>query len=268
MGWIGYLSISLLVVIILLSVFLYLLYRNQERLIFYPEKLPKNYTFGFENTFEEINFQVKKQVTLNGLLFKAIESKGLIIYCHGNAGSNASWGHRAKDFTKHGWDVLVWDYRSYGKSDGYIKREEILHNDADFIYQTMIKKYNPNNIAFVGCSLGTGVAARLASKYQSKFLLLITPYFNFKQVVDYHYPLVPTSLVLKYHFHSDKYLKQVNCKIYLIHGTNDETVPYESSVMLAQVVPHNTKLITIDGGMHNNLPETLPYQQIIAEVLN
>lgn len=244
---------------------LYALYLKQERLIFYPEKLPLDYQFSFEGDFEELNFQSRKGITLNALLFKAPSAKGLIIYFHGNAGSIASWGHRANDFLHHQYDVLIWDYRGYGKSSGKIKNEKMVHTDAEFVYHEIIKRYENKEIYFVGCSLGTGIAAKLAAQYPNNGLLLITPYFNFKHTVDHHYPVIPTSLILKYQFTTNKFLKNVQSKVYLIHGTNDETVPYESSILLTHLNPNKIKLYTVKGGAHNNLPESEVYQKALSD---
>jgi len=55
-----------------------LLFLFQEKLIFFPQKLDKNYQFNFSQNFEEINIKTKDQKLLNGLLFKSDSSKGCI----------------------------------------------------------------------------------------------------------------------------------------------------------------------------------------------
>ena len=77
-----------------------LLYFFQEKLIFFPEKLSKEYKFDFNRNFEEINIKTKDNITLNGVLFKSDSSKGLIFYLHGNAGSLRSWGEVSETYTK------------------------------------------------------------------------------------------------------------------------------------------------------------------------
>ena len=72
------------------------LYFFQEKLIFFPDKLDKNYKFSFNQPFEEVNIKTKGGNVLNGLLFKSDKAKGLIFYLHGNAGSLNSWGEVAK----------------------------------------------------------------------------------------------------------------------------------------------------------------------------
>lgn len=98
-----------------------ILYFYQENLIFFPKNLEKNYKFNFEQKFEELHIKTTEGKLLNGLLFKANNSKGLIFYLHGNGGCISSWGEVAKTHTDLNYDIFIIDYRSYGKSEGQIK---------------------------------------------------------------------------------------------------------------------------------------------------
>ncbi|MBU1746041.1 MAG: alpha/beta hydrolase, partial [Proteobacteria bacterium] len=103
---------------------------TQESLIFFPETLPRDYPFSFSEPFEEVNVPVEA-ATLNALLFKAQNKgadfksvPGVVLYFHGNAGSLRSWGGVAGDFTSRGYDILIPDYRGFGKSTGDIANEK------------------------------------------------------------------------------------------------------------------------------------------------
>ena len=84
----------LLIFYTLICIFLFFF---QEKIIFFPEKLRKDFKFSFSGTFEEINISTADQKLLNGVLFKSDSSQGLIFYLHGNAGSVNSWGEVAKE---------------------------------------------------------------------------------------------------------------------------------------------------------------------------
>jgi len=239
----------LILVVILLLV---LLSKNQERLIFYPEKLPLSFKFDFSGGFEEINFTPRKKIKLNALWFKTDEPKGLVLYFHGNAGSLRTWANVASDFTNHGWDVLIYDYRGYGKSNGLITNESMLHRDAQYVYDQMRAYYEPEHIIFYGRSLGSGIAAKLATKHEPALLMLETPYFSFDDVVRHHYSYLPTSMILRYRFPTNKFLKRIKCPVQLYHGTFDQLIPYDSSLRLEQIA-ENIELLTLQDGTHNNL---------------
>lgn len=242
-------------------------YYFQESMIFHPEVLPFQHEFQFDRPFEERNFVLDKGIVINAIHFKEPQPKGLIFYLHGNAGSLQNWGEKAADFMDNGYDVLMWDYRSYGKSTGKIKRERMLHKDARRLYELMLKEYHEEQVIIYGASLGTGIATRLASENAPKKLLLETPYFNFYNVAKFHYPYLPNSVLLKYHLNTQKFIQKVKCPIYLFHGTSDQTVPYENSEKLEALSP-NIKLITLENGLHNNLNTFNLYHTELREILD
>ena len=241
-------------------------YVFQERLIFNPEKLSDKYKFVFEIPFEEIEYETKDGNIINALLFKAENSKGIVYYHHGNAGSLDSWGNRAIDFTGRGYDILMYDYRGYGKSSGRIKNEKMLYNDALMIYKKLLYDYKERDVIVYGVSLGTGIAAEIANYNHPKILILETPYYNFYDVSKFHYPYLPNSILLNYHFRTNKFLPKIESPIYLFHGTEDETVPYNSSERLEKL-SDNIKLLTIKDGSHNNLNTFHDYHQWLSEIL-
>jgi len=241
-------------------------YLFQEHLIFHPEKLSDKYKFSFPNEFEEITFVTQDGNTISAILFKAINSKGLIYYHHGNAGNIESWGTKATDFTSIGFDVLMYDYRGYGKSTGKIKNEKMLYKDALMIYKELLNNYKESELILYGMSLGTGIATKLANENNPKLLILETPYYNFYDVSKYHYPYLPNSILLHYQFKINKWLPHIKIPIYLFHGTEDETIPYNSSERLIKLAD-NIKLFTIKDGSHNNLNTFQEYHQGLEEVL-
>ncbi len=239
---------------------------HQENYIFYPEKLPANYVFSFPSPFQEMNFKTEDGVIINGLLFKADSSKGVVFYLHGNAGSLRSWGFLNEDFTKRGYDVLFIDYRGFGKSTGQIENEEQIHADAKMIYQVLSDKYEEKNIIIYGRSIGTGPAAKLGSETKPKVVILETPYYSFTEIASHHFPALVVSLILKYRLETYKYITEIKCPIYLFHGTKDQTIPYDHSPRLSKLAD-NIHLTTLDGGNHNNLGDYEQYQKKLTEIL-
>ncbi len=242
------------------------LYLRQEKMIFLAEKLPKNHVFNFPGDVEERFMKMESGETVHALHFHVKDPKGIVFYFHGNAGSLASWGQWASVFQEHQWDVLMYDYRGYGKSTGWIHNETQLHIEAAEIYDKIIPAYQDKRVILYGRSLGTGIAAQLATLHQPESLVLCTPYFNFDDAVKYNYPLVPVSILLKYKFKTNECLKQLSCPIYLLHGTEDELVPYESSVKLNKL-GDNIQLTTIKGAMHSDLIDYPEFREKIEEVL-
>jgi pimeloyl-ACP methyl ester carboxylesterase len=147
-----------------------MLFFLQEKLIFHPQKLSSGYTFSFDQKFTELNIVTSNKKLLNAILFEADSSKGLIFYLHGNSGALDTWGGVAKTYTDFNYDVFIPDYPGYGKSEGYINSQQELLRDIQIAYDEMKKRYKENKIIVLGYSLGTGLAAEIASTNNPELL--------------------------------------------------------------------------------------------------
>src|SRR4051794_7804330 len=145
--------ILLFIVYIIICISLYFF---QEKLIFFPTKLDKHFKFTFNQSFEEFNIKTEDGKSLNGLLFKIENPKGVVFYLHGNAGALNTWGEVAKTYTGLQYDVFIPDYRGYGKSDGAITSQAQLFEDAQTAYNTIKERYKEEDIVILGHSLGSG----------------------------------------------------------------------------------------------------------------
>lgn len=244
-------------------------YKVQEYFIFKPEKLPEDFKFNYEDHFEELFFDMEDGARINGLLFYDVgeDTRGLVIYFHGNTRSIKGWSKYAKDFIQHDYDVLMIDYRGFGKSVGK-RSEEAMFDDARFVYNRMrARGYNEKNIVIYGRSLGSGFACKLASINRPKALILDAPYYSLSNLTNRFLPFLPIAFLLRFSIRTDKYIKYVRCPVYIIHGTKDFLIPYRSSVRLAQEAPLNTRLIPIYGGGHNNLPSFKEYHRHLEDIL-
>jgi uncharacterized protein len=242
------------------------LYLFQEKLLFFPTELDKNYKFSFAQPFEEISIRTKDDKLLNGLLFTAAKPKGLIFYLHGNAGALDTWGIAAKRYTDLNYDVFILDYRGYGKSEGSISSEQQFFEDIHAAYDVVKKRYHEDSIIVLGYSIGTGPAAYLASVNHPKILILQAPYFSLQDMMKHRYPIIPTFL-LKYNFNTNEYLKACEMPVVIFHGDADEVIYYGSSVKLKEAMKSRDTLITLQGQRHNGITDNQQYVQALEKIL-
>ncbi|MCK4890740.1 MAG: alpha/beta fold hydrolase [Candidatus Aminicenantes bacterium] len=259
--------IKILISILILYIFLGgVMFMFQEKYIFFPEKLEKSFQFDFDQKFEEIYIKTDDGIDLHGLLFSVDNSKGLIFYLHGNAGSLSSWGGVARTYTDLNYDVFILDYRGYGKSDGSISSEKQLFSDIQAAYDNLKKKYAENKIIILGYSIGAGPAAKIASTNNPKLLILQAPYYNLSDLMRKFYPLIPT-FFLKYKFRTDKYIKECKMPVVIFHGDQDEVIYYGSSLKLKKLFKPGDRLITLEGQYHNGMSDNEDYLNEIKKIL-
>lgn len=256
--------IIILVVYVVISVLLYYL---QEYFLFKPEKLPRDFNFHYENQeVSEYNIETRDGAVINGLHFSVEKPLGVVLYLKGNSKSIKGWGKFAVDFTRNGYDVIMVDYRGFGKSTGKRSQKAIKH-DLQFIYNEIREKVNEKYIIIYGRSMGSGFATKLASMNNPKMLVLDAPYYSLTKVTGRYMPFMPLSIILKYPMPTYKWIKYVKCPIHIIHGTKDKLIPFSSSVKLSQINSKLTRLHPIIEGGHKNLNNFEHYHKVLTEII-
>jgi|TARA_R110002051_G_scaffold8316_1_gene35066 alpha-beta hydrolase superfamily lysophospholipase len=258
----------LLVVIAIYAVISVLVYYLQDFFLFKAEKLPADFEFFYENQeTEEYSIETRDGATLNGLHFKIDNPKGVVLYLKGNSKSIKGWGKFAVDFTRNGYDVVMLDYRGFGKSTGR-RTQKALKRDIQVVYNKLRELVPEKYIIVYGRSLGSGLATKLASVNSPRMLILDAPYYSLTKVAGRYAPFMPLSWLMKYPLPTYKWLKYVQCPIHIIHGTDDKLIPYKTSVKLSKIKPKITKLYTIIGGGHKNLNNFESYHRMLTEILH
>ncbi|ARV16872.1 alpha/beta hydrolase [Polaribacter sp. SA4-12] len=251
----------------LLIIGLVFFYFFQEKFIFINwKKLDRNYQYNFPNKFEEIFIKTDGNNEINALHFKLPNPKGVVLFCHGNKGNLTRWGNRVAYLLEYNYEVLVFDYRNYGKSTGNYN-EEAMYNDALSTYNHLKKDFNEEKIVVYGFSLGGTFATRIASQNTPKELVLEAPFYNLKKALQCYSKIAPTFL-LKYQFRTDNDITKVTAPITVFHGNNDSTTSYKGSKKLLELNSSTkNKYIKIDGGTHHNIRQFDIYKEKLKEIL-
>jgi uncharacterized protein len=235
----------------------------QDKMIFQLTKLNASHKFVFTQPYDEYFIKTPDSVKLNALHFRTEKTcKGLIVYFHGNADNLQRWGKYATDFTSLGYDILMVDYRGYGKSTGK-PNEKALYEDASLVWQWAKDSFHYDRWVIYGRSLGSAVATHLAKEVKPDILGLETPFANlrFTRLAR----VIP--LKLKYKFSNLNHLQGIECKKFIFHGTRDWVVPLRSAQQLKPLLSDSDQFIIIEKGGHKNLNEFELYRIKLAELL-
>ena len=243
-----------------------IIYLVQERFIFKPEKLKQDFIYKYDAPFRELFFDVEPGVRINGLHFTVKDPHGLVLYFHGNTRSIKGWARYAKDFYRYNYDVVLVDYRGFGKSTGKRTEKDML-NDMQFVYDKLAAQYTQQHLIVYGRSLGSGFATKIASDNKPRYLILDAPYFSFTKAIERFLPMLPVRFVLRFQLRTDKWIENVQCHTYILHGTRDWLIPISNSEKLQALNPKKITLIRIKGGGHNNLPAFPEYHNFIRDIL-
>ena len=243
-----------------------LLHVFQEKIIFRPEPISKDYEYDFPYNFEEVNLKTEDGELINGLHLKAENSKGIILYFHGNQGNLIRWGEITSYFNQFNYDVFVIDYRGYGKSTG-VFNEAQMYKDALLSYEYVKKQFSEDQIVVYGRSLGTTFATKVSSENNPKHLILEAPFYNLHHAANFKYKIIPKFL-LNFKFNTNTYISQVTSPITIFHGTNDKTTPLSGSEALFKLVNSQKKeLVILQEGSHHNVRTFEEYKNTLKALL-
>lgn len=231
-----------------------MLYFFQEKLIFRSSELPQDYEFQFVTDFEELSMEAEDGAVLNGLHFKQSNPKGVILYNHGNAGELNEWGKWGEVLSnRYNYDVVIWDYRGYGKSTGK-RRQKLMLDDGFLFYKYCKEKFPEKEITIFGRSLGGFFATHLAKEGKSSKLVLESTPLSILKIAQKEYPFLPSKYLLKFKFQNDENIAQIDIPTYFIHGTSDGLIPFDNGEELFKLSEAKIKkFYAVDGGDHNNL---------------
>lgn len=244
---------------------------QQEKLLFHPEPLAANFKFDLAYTSEVYIDVPGAKLHALYLHQPADKSKGIVLFLHGNAGNLETWFTHADFWLTTGYDVLMPDYRGFGKSTGHIESEAQLNDDVMHMWNFVAANYPGKKHVFYGRSLGTGLAAKLATevsadKAPADLLVLVSPYENMIKMGREYYPWVP-SFVLRYPLKTDELLPQLHIPILLIHGTSDTLIPIEQSRRLVKLNP-KARLVEINGAGHGDIHNFDDYTNTLKHALD
>ncbi|MFB6258391.1 MAG: alpha/beta hydrolase [Flavobacteriales bacterium] len=259
--------LAFLALLLLYGALCFLIYRLQEKRIFQPGRLPKDVDLGISAPHKERWISVADGSALNAVHLRVDSPKGLILYHHGNSGDLSEWKNVASLLLPYGYDVLVYDYRGYGKSPGRIENEDQLLQDGQKVYEAMAEEYGENRILLYGRSLGTGIASYLAAFNRPASLLLESPFYSMRELVFQYYPWIPLPLILKYPLRNDRYLESVECPIHIFHGDRDGVIDHRSTLKLKKLLKEGDCFYTIKGGHHADLSEFQEYHEALKVAL-
>lgn len=245
------------------------LWWGQEKLLFLPTVLPGDHVLAKTSDIHELRIAVPG-AQLSALHLRLPDPKGVVFFLHGNAGSLESWFVNPDYYRRANYDLFMIDYRGYGKSSGTITSQAQLHADVRAAWDSIAAQYAGRKRVIYGRSLGSGLAARLATDLADgeapHLTVLVSPYSSVAALTSQHYPWVPESL-LRYPLRTDALIGRIPNRLLLIHGEQDTLIEPSHSRALHALAPQ-AQLLLVPGASHNDLQEFAVYLEGFAQALD
>ena len=225
----------------------------EKRLIYHPIRDHEVTARELGLDHENVTLVAEDGVRLDAVFLPAKDSRVTVLFTHGNAGNLS---HRL-DRTiflqaRLGADVLLFDYRGYGRSEGS-PDEDGTYRDARAAYRwlTEERKVAADRLVLFGESLGSAIALDLAVSRPCRALVLEAPFTSVPDMARVVFPFLPRSFVRTQYDNLDK-VRRLRVPLLVLHGERDEIVPFAQGRRLFEAAPEPKRFFPIPGAGHND----------------
>lgn len=246
------------------------LWWRQESILFYPVPLPADTPLSPAPDVRERTVAVEG-AKLSVLHLERPGARGVVFFLHGNAGNLQGWFGNADFYRQAGFDLVMPDYRGFGKSTGRIASAEQLRADVRAVWDAVADQYRGRKVVLYGRSLGSGLAADLARQLSAEgrppdLTVLVSPYTSMRALAAEFYPWVPGAL-LRYPLETERHLPGIAGPVLLVHAERDTLIRAHHAQRLQQLHPA-VRLLVVPGADHNDLHEAPVYRDALRRALD
>ena len=239
-----------------------LLYIMQPSMVFYPysELVETPRTWGLE--YEDVSINTQDGVKLHGWYIPHQGAKEVVLFLHGNGGNISHRGASIDIFHRLGLNVLIFDYRGYGKSEGS-PSEDGLYEDARSAWRYLIDRrgFKREQIVLFGRSIGGVVAIKLAVEEGPEKIILESTFSSSRDMADSLMPLISRIALMRYPFNSMKRIKDVKAQLLMLHSPDDEIIPYALGEKLYKAANEPKQFVKLQGDHNYGFMKSQPYYE-------
>ena len=239
----------------------------QTQLIFPTHAVPR--AGPIPRGAEQLTLRTADGETLSGLLIPPDEpsaDRTLILGFGGNAWNAQDVAEYLHELFPNG-HVVAFHYRGYRPSTGAPSAEALIA-DAPLIFDAAVDLVKPKRTVGVGFSIGSGIAAQLASRRSLDGLILVTPFDSLKAVAQSMYPWVPIAPFFAHEVDAASAIEQSNVPVAILAGERDEIVPTERTEALRERAGKVVFDRTIGRAGHNDIYARSDFQLAMREALD
>lgn len=232
-----------------------MLYLFQGRMVFLSNLPGRTLTASPNDIgldYEDISLTTSDNERLHGWYIPAANSRGVLLFFHGNAGNISHRLESIKIFHELDLDTLIIDYRGYGQSTGEAS-EQGTYLDAQAAWDYLInnRRIPAHRIIIFGRSLGGAIGAWLGVQNTPAAVIIESSFSSGADMAHRLYPFLPTRLITRLKYPVADYAGRLNCPVLVVHSRHDEIIPFSMGQEIYAAVKQQKKFLELRGD-HNN----------------
>ena len=202
--------------------------------------------------YEEVYLTTSDNERLHGWYVPATNSKGVLLFFHGNAGNISHRLDSIGIFHQLGLDTLIIDYHGYGQSTGKAT-EQGTYLDAQAAWNYLVDERGipADQIIIFGRSLGGAVGAWLGAQNTPAAVIIESSFSSGVDMARRLYPFLPARLITRLRYPVAEYASRMDCPVLVVHSRDDEIIPFDMGQSIYAAVKQRKSFLELRGD-HNN----------------
>jgi len=243
--------LSLIIFFIVLSVVFYT--RIENFYVFFPQTNLEITPVDLHLNYRDVYFNSPDREKLHGWFFPTDVRQPVIMISHGNACNISHMLDYANILIDKNLQVFLFDYRGYGKSTG-APSEKGIYMDAQAAYDYLVneERIAADNIILFGQSLGAAAAIDVAIKNHIRSIIIEGAFTSTRDMSKTMFPISIVSFLLPSNYNNLKKISQITVPKLIIHGEDDEIVPFSMGKRLFEASMEPKYFCAIKGAGHND----------------
>ena len=242
----------------------------EDFLIFQPSQDMIGTPADLGMAYEDVYFSTEDNIQLHGW-FVPGRRDVTWLWSHGNAGNIS---HRLENLLminqRLGVNVFIFDYRGYGLSTGKpTEQGTYLDVEAALAHIKEMPRVNPEQIVPFGRSLGAAMAIHLATRERVRGIIVESAFTSVAAMAKHTTPWFPVWSLLRTRYDSLARIPRITAPLLVIHGQEDEIVPFKMGRQLYEAAPEPKRFHEIPKSRHNDtyIQGGEPYWQALDEFI-
>jgi len=227
-----------------------------DRFIFHPlpfDRMSRSSLPAGGLSVEDHTFPTNDDLELHGWFSRARPTAPWLIWCHGNSGNVTHRAHKLRLLVEQGFNVFIFDYRGYGRSEGHPSEEGLYHDAvAAYDYLRSLEQLPVGRMILYGSSLGAPVAAELALRRSAAGLIMETPLASITAMARTIIPVLPIEILFRSRFDTLARAPDLELPTLVLIAEHDEVIPPSHGYQLFRALPGPKEIWTIPGAGHND----------------
>ncbi|HID29190.1 MAG TPA: alpha/beta hydrolase [Desulfobacterales bacterium] len=226
--------------------------------IYHPDSAMRRTPADEGLSYESVDFETQDGVRLSGWWLPVCKQRGVVLFCHGNAGNVSHRLDSLLIFNRLRLSTFIFDYRGYGKSGGRpSERGTYLDSKAAWNFLVQKRKIPPGDIIVFGRSLGGSIAAWLAQEHSPRMLIVESCFTSLQDIARDRFRWFPASLLGDYRYDTRQYLERTRCPVLIIHSRNDDLIPFRHGLALYETANGPKRFLEISGSHNRGFIDSL-----------